>query len=547
MSVIPLLANLATTAAALPAWSRFARALRDPRAAQWRVLQRIVHANVSSRYGRAHGFARIANEREFADRVPLVDYEAMRPWIDRAACGEPAVLTTGPIRFMEPTGGTSGMSKLVPYTTELLAEFSAATMPWLGDLLARRPGLARGRGYWAITPPGRRAKRTAGGIAIGMSDDADYFPAPLRSLLRQSLAVPGLVADAADVATCRYLTLRALLAAPDLTLVSVWSPSFLTLLADALDEHWSSLLRDLEEGTIALPLAPALAARVGTAMPARPALARSLRRRFGSRAPEDLGLVWPQLALISCWTDASAARASGGMRRRFPDVEVQGKGLLATEGVVSIPFGDGTPVAAVTSHYLEFLDPGDGRGYRLDEVEVGGTYEVAITTGGGLYRYRLRDLVRVDGRLHRTPRLSFVGRADRASDIAGEKLTAPLVERALGAATRAAGVTTSFAMLAPAWTPAPHYRLYVDAPATEADGLAVALDRELHGAHHYALCRSLGQLGPVRGVSVSGGERIYERACAERGQRAGAIKPPALESTPGWERWFEYDDTTVPR
>jgi hypothetical protein len=234
------------------------------------------------------------------------------------------------------------------------------------------------------------------------------------------------------------------------------------------------------------------------------------------------------------------------MRRRFPGVEVQGKGLLATEGVVSIPFGDGAPVAAVTSHYLEFLDPRDGRSCRLDEVEVGGTYEVALTTGGGLYRYRLRDLVRVDGLLHRTPRLTFVGRADRASDIAGEKLTAALVERALGAAARAAGVSPSFAMLAPAWTPAPHYRLYVDAPASDAAGLAAALDRELRGAHHYALCRSLGQLGPVHGVAVSAGARIYERACEERGQRAGAIKAPALEPAPGWERWFECGDTTFP-
>jgi hypothetical protein len=234
------------------------------------------------------------------------------------------------------------------------------------------------------------------------------------------------------------------------------------------------------------------------------------------------------------------------MRRRFPRVEVQGKGLLATEGVVSIPLlGGGAPVAALASHYLELLDPRDGSALRPEDADVGGTYEVALTTGGGFYRYRLRDLVRVEGRLHRAPRLSFVGRADRASDIAGEKLTAPLVERALAAAARAAGVSASFAMLAPAWTPAPHYRLYVEAPDAAAHGLALALDRELLGAHHYALCRSLGQLGPVRGVSVRGGERTYERACAERGQRAGAVKPPALEATPGWERWFEHDQTSV--
>lgn len=546
MSFLPLLANMTVAAGTLAARARFEAALRDPDRAQARILRRILRANAASQYGRLHGFDRVTNARDFGERVPLVDYDAIAPWVDRAAAGEQAVLTTAPVRFMEPTGGSSGLLKLLPYTAALLDEFSAATMPWLSDLIVRHPALARGRAYWSITPPGRRQTRTAGGIAIGMGHDADYFPAPLRALIRSSLAVPGLVSLAPDIATCRYLTLLALLSAPDLAFVSIWNPSFLTLLADALDESWTSLLDDLERGTPGARMAPALVAQVERVLPARPDLARSLRRRFGNRPPDDLGIVWRRLALISCWTDASAARALGGMRRRFPGIEVQGKGLLATEGVVSIPYGDGAPVAAVSSHFLEFLDPRDGRACRVGELDVGGSYEVALTTSGGLYRYQLRDLVRVDGWLHRTPRLTFIGRADRASDLAGEKLTAPLVERALGAASRATGVHAGFAMLAPAWTPVPHYRLYVEAPARDADGLALALDRELHGAHHYALCRSLGQLGPIRAVSVHEGERIYERACAERGQRAGSVKPPTLEPTAGWERYFEHDQTPLP-
>ena len=104
-----------------------------------------------------------------------------------------------------------------------------------------------------------------------------------------------------------------------------------------------------------------------------------------------------------------------------------------------------------------------------------------------------------------------------------------------------------FAMLAPSLAHSPHYRLYAELPAAAVEELALAVDRELRRAHHYALCRSLGQLGAVRGVSVRDGHRIYERACAERGQRAGAIKPPALECAPGWERVFEEDAEPVLR
>ena len=546
MSALPLVANAVTVAGAVPARARFAAALRDPAGAQRAILQRLLRAGRESAYGRSHQFASITSPAEFAERVPLVTFDDLAPWIDRVASGEAGVLTRSPARFMEPTGGSSGYVKLVPYTSGLLAEFSAATMPWLFDLLTHRPALARGRAYWAITPPARERARTPGGIPVGMEDDADYFPAPLRALLRRALAVPTSVALTRDVAACRYLSLLALLGTTDLALISVWSPSFLTTLVAALDESWSRLLRDLELGRLSVPLPRPLAVRLHRNLPARPDVARALRARFGAHAPEDLGLVWRRLALISCWTEGHAARALTAVRSRFPGVEIQGKGLLATEGVVSIPlFGADVPVAAVTSHYLELLDPRDGRAVPVHAAEVGGTYEVALTTGGGLYRYRLRDLVRVEGMLHRTPLLSFQGRADRASDLAGEKLTPALAERAIADAVRTTGVEATFAMLAPSLAHSPHYRLYAELPSAAVETLALAVDRELHRAHHYALCRSLGQLGAVRGVSVRDGHRVYERACAGRGQRVGAIKPPALECAPGWERVFEEDAEPV--
>ena len=546
MNVVAALANGVTRLGAVPARVRFWQALRRPDIAQAAILARILRGAADSAYGREHGFASIRSPRQFAARVPLTDYDAIAPRIERIAGGEACVLTGAAVRFLEPTGGSSGKSKLVPYTAPLLAEFSAATMAWLYDLLASRPALRGGRAYWAITPPGPRPARTPGGVPIGTEHDSDYFPAPLRALLRRALAVPGEVARTPDVATCRYVTLRALLAAPDLRLVSVWSPSFLTLLATELDASFADLLRDLEDGGVRASVEPALAAAITRAIPARPRLAGELRRRFGRRPPEDLGAVWEQLALVSCWADGHAARALEGVRRRFPRVEVQPKGLLATEGVVSIPlFGHAHPVAAVTSHFLEFLPGGDGsRACGVHELEGGQSYEVVLTTGGGLHRYRLRDVVRVEGFVARTPMLSFQGRADRASDLAGEKLTPALVERVLAAAMRETGVHAPFAMLAPRAEPAPRYVLYVDAAPEQADALARAVEAELLGAHHYALCRALGQLEPVLGAPVQDGERRYERICTERGQRAGAIKPPALEPALDWDRRFS---TTIRR
>lgn len=546
MSALTSLAHLAVAAGAAPARARLTSALRDPASAQRAVLRRVLARGAPTAYGRAHDFHRIRDERDFAERVPLTDYDTLRPWIERIGLGEARVLTTDPVRFMEPTGGSAGASKLVPYTSSLIGEFSQATSAWLFDLLTHRPAIGRGPVYWAVTPPGRRPTHTEGGLPIGMEDDAEYFPRFLRPLLRRTLAVPASVAARPSLSVCRYLTLRALVGAPELSMISVWSPSFLTLLAEALDEHFPRVRRDLEHGTLSVALPRSLAARLMRALPAQPELARALHRRFGAHPPRDLGLLWPRLAMISCWTGGHAARALGAMRARFPHVEVQGKGLLATEGVISIPlFGASAPVAALTSHYLEFLDPRDARAIPAHLVDVGGTYEVALTTSGGLYRYRLRDLVRVEGRLHRAPMLSFQGRADRTSDVAGEKLTVALAERVIASAMRATGIDAAFAMLSPVFAAEPHYRLYVEASRLEADRLAQAVEGELLAAHHYALCRALGQLGPVRAVAVHDGARLYESACLARGQRAGTIKPSALEPEGEWDAAFEREPAGV--
>src|SRR5690606_5544697 len=125
------------TAALAPAWARFERAAKDPERAQGAYLARLVAANASTEYGRAHGFAKVRDLASWQRQVPIVRHEELVPWIDRIARGETNVLTAEPVRMLERTGGSTSTGKLVPYTSGLLADFSAATGPWLFDLHRR--------------------------------------------------------------------------------------------------------------------------------------------------------------------------------------------------------------------------------------------------------------------------------------------------------------------------------------------------------------------------------------------------------------------------
>src|SRR5262245_62018160 len=122
-----------------PARRRFARAMNAVEATQLARLRQLVSANAGTAYGRAHGFDRVDSVIDWQDRVPMVDYDDLQPWIAHAAAGEAGVLTAAPIRLFECTSGSTSANKLIPYTAGLLHEFGAATGPWLADLYASFP------------------------------------------------------------------------------------------------------------------------------------------------------------------------------------------------------------------------------------------------------------------------------------------------------------------------------------------------------------------------------------------------------------------------
>jgi hypothetical protein len=535
-------------ASAAPAALRFARALARPERAQRRSLAGILSlVDGSAQAARLTGLGRVRTPGEYQRAVPLSSAEDYAPAIARQLGGARAELTREPVLRFEVTGGSSGPSKHVPYTGSFLAELNRALGPWLADLFTRHPRARRGPGYWSVSPVGAGPRRSAGGVPIGASDDAAYFPAFLRPALRRLFAVPGAVARLPDVDSARYVTLRLLLESRDLAFASAWNPSFLTLLFEALDTWAERLADDLARGRCSIPghgdNPPLLRGVRFRALPSRAAELRSLAR--GGLVP--VQALWPALALVSVWTDAQASRAVPALRSRLGSVPVQGKGLLATEAVVSIPLEDApAPVLAVRSPFLEFLDADGGVASATPrlahELETGRTYEVVLSTAAGLLRYRIGDLVRVEGRLAETPCVRFVGRADQVSDLVGEKLHVARVSDGLAAvpALAAAGGAVRFVMLAPEWGRPPAYHLFVEGELRdeELDDAAAALDRRLASSYHYGYARSLGQLGPVRAVRVRDGARRYEARLAALGQRTGVIKPADLHTLPGWLEHF---------
>ncbi len=82
-----------------------------------------------------------------------------------------------------------------------------------------------------------------------------------------------------------------------------------------------------------------------------------------------------------------------------------------------------------------------------------------------------------------------------------------------------------------------NYTLFVEGDLPQQ--LAVRLDAELSNNPHYALCRGLGQLGPLTSFRIAhDAYGTFCRVSADEGRRVGEIKPQALSSRSDWSRHF---------
>jgi hypothetical protein len=239
--------------------------------------------------------------------------------------------------------------------------------------------------------------------------------------------------------------------------------------------------------------------------------------------------------------------------RLFPQARIQGKGLLATEGCVSLPLLNiGGAVPALRSHFLEFLplptdttaraDQGTARPHLVHELEPGATYAVVLTTGGGLYRYQLHDSVQVVARHHGCPVLRFMGKLAHISDHFGEKLNAQHVQQALDTLLPQRIAPPPFVMLACEYLPdRAAYILFIETAASDEQlrSLGTALEERLCTSYHYAYCRKLGQLAALRVFRIQAHAAAdYLAHCQASGQRLGDIKPTVLHPGSGWLQVF---------
>ena len=497
----------------------FDRKLYAPRVTQERLLRRLVRNLSKTEYGEKLNVSAKDSYDEFKSKVPIVSYEQIASLVEKHRVSNAKALTPEKILMFEKTSGSTGNVKYIPYTKSLLRSFNRMFVLWCHDILISGLSLRTGRIFMSVSPSFETDKKDGDSKQVGATSDLDYLSRWMAILMRQFLIVPTNVRRIKNPETYKFVVSLYLLSEEKLEIISVWSPTLIEMLFNYIEDNRESLLQAWRVGRF-----NAEGLKFKLKLPSKE------REHLLMASPIEWNKLWPNLKLISCWSSANAKPFAMRLQAYFPLTILQGKGLLATEAPLTVPFIKyRQDVLLIDEVFFEF-ESSDGNILPLWEVKQGVKYKLIISQKSGLYRYRLGDMVIFIGFARRTPCFKFIGR-DACSDLVGEKLNEEFVAERLDSIQFLAETER---VLLPVVSEAgkAYYLLLCERCAIPVEEMAEILDRRLKSSFQYQCARDLQQLDAPKVQVTDDISLKYLTYMLGTGVSLGNIKTPSLITSP---------------
>ncbi|KAA8532269.1 hypothetical protein F0562_032302 [Nyssa sinensis] len=428
---------------------------------QQKVLEEILTQNVHTQYLR--GFLHGCTDKElFKKKVPIVNYEDMKPYIERIANGEPSeIISAQPITELLTSSGTSGgQPKMMPSTAEDLERktfFYNILVPVMNEYV---DGLDQGKGMYLLfikpeisTPAGLMARP----VLTSYYKSNNFRNRPFNRF--NVYTSPDETILCPDSKQSMYCQLLCGLVQRDevLRVGAVFASAFLRAIK-FLEDYWIELCSNIRTGHVSDWITDPGSRNAVSLILRRPNsdLANLIELECSGKSWEGIiKKLWPRTKYIEVIVTGSMAQYiqtlefySGGI----PLVSTMYASSECYFGINLKPLSKPSDVSYTllpNMAFFEFLpleknhdrmtyevqcngisDPTcreneddrlESEAVDLANVKVGHLYELVVTTFTGLYRYRVGDILMVTGFHNNAPQFRFVQRRNVVLSIDTDK------------------------------------------------------------------------------------------------------------------------------
>ena len=462
--------------------------MNNPHQAQKNTLNKLLTRAQNTQFGRDHGFASIKSYKEFQEKVPIRDYEGLRPYVDKIIAGEEDVLWPGRPLYFSKTSGTTSGAKYIPITKASMPTHITAARDALLTYIAKtgKADFVSGKQIFLQGSPSLADKN---GIALGRLSGivAHYVP----SYLQQS-RMPS------------------------------WETNCI--------EDWEEKVEAIVEET--LPEKMTLIAGI-------PSWVQMYFEKIKAQTGKNVGDVFPDFSLF----------VYGGVNfepyrpvfqkligRAVDTVEL----FPASEGFFAYqdqPKQEGLLLLLNNDIFYEFIPVAkfgtdEEVRYSLEEVQMGENYVLILSTSAGLWGYNIGDTVRF---VSLSPyRLVVTGRVKHFISAFGEHVIGKEVETAMKQAIENTDIRIKEFTVAPQISPAeglPYHEWLVEFEnqPENLEAFALALDQVMQQQNVYYYDLIQGKV--LRPLVVSPvKEKGFQNYMKSIGKLGGQNKVPRLSN-----------------
>ncbi|WP_413510924.1 GH3 auxin-responsive promoter family protein [Myroides odoratus] len=418
--------------------------VNNPVETQAKVLAHLIEQAKHTAFGKDHNFDSITNHQTFVQRVPVRDYEGLKPYVDRVVKGEEDVLWLGKPLYFAKTSGTTSGAKYIPLTKESMPyHIEAARNAILAYV--HETGIADFVDGKMIFLQGSPILEQINGIKLGRLSGivAHYVPAYL-----QKNRLPS------------------------------WETNCI--------EDWETKIEAIVEETVHENM---------TVISGIPSWVQMYFERLKAREGKGVGELFKQFNLFiygGVNFEPYRAKFEQLIGRKVPSIEL----FPASEGFFAYQDSQtekGLLLLLNAGIFYEFIKAEEffadnPKRYTIGEVELNQNYVLIISTNAGLWGYNIGDTIQF---VNLKPyRIVVSGRIKHFISAFGEHVIGKEVETALQQAMEGTEVQVNEFTVAPQITPAeglPFHEWFIEfgqAPA-DMDAFALKIDKALRKQNAY--------------------------------------------------------------
>ncbi|XP_042499900.1 indole-3-acetic acid-amido synthetase GH3.17-like [Macadamia integrifolia] len=433
---------------------------------QQQILEEILTQNADTEYLRGFlGSGSCFDRKLFKKKVPIVNFEDIKPYIERIANGEPSQIISGqPITELLTSSGTSGgQPKLMPSTAEDLDRKTFLYNLLVPVINQYVEGLDQGKGMYLLfikpeisTPSGLMARP----VLTSYYKSSNFRNRPFNKF--NVYTSPDETILCLDNKQSMYCQLLCGLIQRDevLRVGAVFASAFLRAIK-FLEDHWQELCSNIRSGHVSDWITEFSCRNSVLGILRLPNLELADLIESECKVKSWEGIIkrlWPRTKYID-------VIVTGSMAQYIPTLDFYSGGLPLVStmyassecyfGINLNPLSEPSSVSYTllpNMAYFEFLpvdknsgQEGDGVSCNVDsemnysikenkevgeekgeavdltQVKPGHYYELVVTTFTGLYRYRVGDILMVTGFHNNAPQFRFVHRQNVVLSIDTDK------------------------------------------------------------------------------------------------------------------------------